>query len=181
MPGFPGYKPYLGVNHVLSTIGANSPLGDISIVGGILSRTNTAWTTTNLAKFFAFQVDIPCVAQKMAYICGTNSGNGDIGIYDLAGNRLVSSGSTAVVSGINVLDITDTALSPGTYLAAIAFDNTTVTVQRWVMSSSSIGGTSSIFGKMQMATAFTLPATATLAIPTDTGVVDITISATAVF
>jgi hypothetical protein len=50
----------------------------------------------------------------------TASGNMDVGIYDYAGTRLVSSGSTAQsgTSAFQDFDITDTLLGPGIFYLA---------------------------------------------------------------
>jgi len=124
---------------------------------------STTWPTANTARFFPFSVGEPCTAVKMFVVNGTvASGNLDLGIYDAAGTRLVSTGSTAQsgTSDLQLVDITDIALSPGViYYAALVMDGTTGTYYR--MDSSSSHGAKSL-GLLQMASAFPLPATATM-------------------
>src|SRR5262249_42739307 len=101
---------------------------------------------------------------QMSWQVGTQSGNYDIGIYDQAGNRLVSMGSTAVpVAGMAIANITDTTLKPGTYFLALNVDNVTATAFK----SATVGGvTLQVCGVQQQAVgAVTLPATATFANP----------------
>lgn len=90
-----------------------------------------AWPASNRALYFPFCVENTVTAYKMAFEVTTQSGNCDVGIYDSAGNRLVSAGSTAVaVAGIQIIDITDTVLTPGCYFMAMNVDNTTAAFVR---------------------------------------------------
>jgi len=100
----------------------------------------------------------------MAFIVSTQSGNCDVGIYDELGNRLVSSGSTAVgVAGIQVIDIADTALTPGVYFLAMNVDNTTALFNS---SSTPTGLQLQTCGMQQQALgSVTLPSSATFANP----------------
>lgn len=124
-----------------------------------------AWPAANLAIYTPVEVKAPCTAYQVAFNVGTQNGNCDVGIYDEMGNRLVSSGSTAVgAAGIQVIDITDTDLKPGVYFLAMNVDNTTATIMRLS------GGTSTpemqATGCQQQAVgAVTLPNPATFADP----------------
>lgn len=113
----------------------------------------------NTAIFVPFTVDEPVTAYKMSMATGnTASGNLDLGIYDLYGTRLVSSGSFAQAGvSINLADITDTLLNPGYYFMAGVADNLTAT---YLASATPIVPLSAL-GVMEMASAFPLPGTAT--------------------
>jgi hypothetical protein len=167
MPDFPA-------NTVRPNSTVISMCGDWSAAGQWFSNSNVsygsvAWTTANKATYLPFQVDRPMTIYQMAWENGaTIATNLDVGIYDVLGNQLVSSGSIAH-SGASVaqaVDITDTALLPGTYYAAMVFDGTTQTifgcaitaVQAQVMR---------VLGVQQQTSAFPLPATATFANPTN--------------
>jgi hypothetical protein len=96
------------------------------------------------------------------YNGATAANNIDVGIYDAAGTRLVSAGSTAQAgtSDLQLFDVTDTLLGPGLFYFAVSFDGTTGTVFRHVVSQN--------FGQalgvcQQTASAHPLPATATFA------------------
>ncbi len=121
------------------------------------NATSGAWPAANRALYIPFIVTMPIiVTQLWCYNGATASGNVDMGLYDRAGTRLVSIGSTAQ-SGTNVLqafDITDTTLWPGRFYIGVAMDNTTGTMFR-------IAGTARLWqaqGVAQQATAFVLPA-----------------------
>jgi len=126
---------------------------------------SAAWPAANRAIFVPFEVPIPLVATRMIWRNGSAvSGNVDAGIYDLAGNRLASIGSTAQ-SGTSTqqsVDLTDTLLRPGVYLMALALDNTTGTIARWGNPGVQMLEAA---GVRQMASAFPLPDPVTLAAP----------------
>jgi hypothetical protein len=62
-----------------------------------------------------------------------------VGIYDATLTRKASSGSTAVGSGGQVVDITDTELTAGRYYFAMAADNTTANFARDISYSAVLG------------------------------------------
>ena len=84
--------------------------------------------TASKALFYAFTVHAPVTVGHANILVGTQSGNVDLGIYDTAGNRLASTGSTACGDGSAVQTIALTAsitLIPGVvYWAAFCADNT---------------------------------------------------------
>ena len=129
---------------------------------------SAVYVAANRAIFFPFRIPHPLLVVKLFAANGTVvSGNIDVGIYDVAGTRLVSSGSTlqAGISAIQEFNIADTLLGPGLFYLAVAMDNVTGTLFR-----GSSGGTAPVplellvtQGMAQQATAFPLPATATFA------------------
>lgn len=122
-----------------------------------------AWPAANTAIFIPFSLTELMTALKITYLINAASGNVDAGIYSLGGTRIVSKGSTAAAgSGVwTTLDITDTILGPGTYYLAFAADNGTITLFRGRASTVP----SALIGVAEMASAFPLPATVTLATP----------------
>lgn len=122
------------------------------------------WPAANRALYCPVLVESVCVAQQMAVIVGVQSGNLDIGIYNEAGAQLVHAGSTAVgAAGVQVVNITDTTLTPGVYFLALNCDNTTATFNK---TSTGAAGAYSALGIQQQAVgAIALPATATFANP----------------
>jgi hypothetical protein len=140
--------------------------GDISQAGFYsaiaIGPTSAVWPTANLAIYMPFYLERPALAQKMAVQVAIQSGNCDVGIYDEKGNRLVSMGSTAVaVAGLQVFDIADTWLKPGTYFMAMCVDNITASFWRISTTSNALGR---MFGLQQQAVgAVTLPNPATFA------------------
>ncbi len=129
------------------------------------SPTSTTWLTANLAIYVPVRIATPLIAKQLFLWNGaTVSGNVDMGIYDVAGRRIVSAGSTAQAgtSVLQLFDITDTWLGRGLYYFGLAFDNTTATITRGAWSDARVGRT--VGGTVQQATAFPLPTTATFAV-----------------
>jgi hypothetical protein len=128
-----------------------------------MSTSDLAWPTANLAIYCPVLVPEPTIVTKMAVQIGSaTSGNLDLGVYDEAGVRLVSTGSTAVgsASTLQVEDVTDTLLTPGTYYLAIACDNTTARFLTGGFAAQSATGYAK--GLRQETSAMPLPSTATL-------------------
>lgn len=144
---------------------ANSLVQDAVAIAGTTFTAGGVWPAANRALYFPFIVDSVVTAYQMTFEVVTQSGNCDVGIYDERGNRLVSKGSTAVgAAGIQTIDITDTALSPGLYYMALNVDNITASFTR----SSSIQAVwLRVMGVQEQAVgAVTLPDPATFANPT---------------
>lgn len=123
------------------------------------------WIAVNVAVFIPFWITEAVVATKMYWQNGAAvAGNIDVGIYDEAGNALVTKGNTlqAGISNIQTVDITDTVLSRGNYYMAMSSDTSGVT-QKVVASTQ--GALAEIaFGFLEQATANPLPTpTATFA------------------
>lgn len=131
------------------------------LIGG--QPSSGAWPTANKAIFVPFVINTNCTVKKMFVVNGaTASGNLDIGIYNEDGTKLVSSGSTAQsgTNGLQVIDVTDTPLSPGAYYMALAMNGITGTMFKYTAGT---GAQMSQLGVYQQTTAFPLPATATFA------------------
>lgn len=127
---------------------------------------STAWPSANLAIFVPMLINEQCVAYKL--ICGaglTAEGNFDIGIFDADGRKLISSGATA--KGLNVvhtIDITDTPLGPGLYYMGMSADSADAYAMVTPAGTAPVPlQKSRLYGTLQMATAYPLPATATFA------------------
>lgn len=125
---------------------------------------NAVWPAANRALFVPFEVWSPMIAKKIAVLNGaTVAANVDLGIYNLSGTRLVSTGSQTRTgaSVIQVYDITDTLLSPGVYYMALASNSGTDTFLRFGLAALRL----QVAGVQQMASAFPLPASAVFANP----------------
>ena len=125
-----------------------------------------AWPSANLAIYVPVVIPRPVVVLKMGWINGvTASGNIDVGIYDVTGAKVVTAGSTAqgTTSVAQLVNTTDVQLvGPARYYLAMSMDNTTGTVGRNTLP---VSGTAMRgIGCAQEASAFALPATATLAV-----------------
>lgn len=138
------------------------PWDILGMVPGIDSFASETFSAADRAHFQWFRVPETCIVKQLWVANGaTASGNIDVGIYNPDGVRLVSSGSTAQ-SGTNTLqvfDVTDTTLTRGYYYIAVAMDNATGTLRR----NNASARNAKFQGSAIMASAFPLPATATLA------------------
>jgi hypothetical protein len=112
-----------------------------------------------------FELDRPMVVTRAWLFNGAsaNTGNWDVGIYTADGTRLVNMGTTAQAGGVSSVqqfDLTDTLLGRGAFYFAVACDSGSTTVYRCA------AGTANdwlLWGGLQQASAFVLPATATFA------------------
>lgn len=141
-----------------------SPLAPESL-GGVISATPTsgAWPSANRAIYVPFRTATELLVAQLWLLNGSANGNNfDIAVYDEAGNRRISSGSTAqgTVSTLQAVDVTDTLIAPGLYYLALAFNGTTSTTMNMTVSSAARG---QWLGVAQQASAFVLPATFMLA------------------
>jgi hypothetical protein len=122
---------------------------------------SSAWPTAALAMFYPTLIEQPLVVTQMTHVNGgTLAGNVDVGVYDRFGNLLVSKGGVAQAgaSTIQAHDLTDTLLAPGFYYRAIVFSLATATVER----ASPAALLLRAVGVKEMASAYPLPAVATL-------------------
>jgi len=126
---------------------------------------SSTWPVADLAVYVPVRIRRPVVVKKLALANGAAvSGNFDIGIYDAAGTRLVSTGATAQ-SGTNdlqVVDVTDLTLQTALYYFACVMDNTTGAVDCHNPGAVASAGWGVL--TQQLAASGTLPATATWAI-----------------
>ncbi len=132
--------------------------------GGAAVAASAVWPTANSALFVPFCVRQPRLVQRLWWYNGaTASGNVDCGIYSADGTLLVSAGSTAqgTINVLQSVDITDTLIGPGQFYMALVMDNITGTMFR--ATSNSGARIIRLLGTAMMATAFPLPAVATLA------------------
>ena len=146
-------------------VGTNN-LNSVGIYGAGTSSASGGWPQSNRAIFVPFRLTSPFSVSTMWWENGaTATGNVDIGIYTEDGTRLVSSGSTAQ-TGTNTtqsVTVTTTQLGPGLFYLALALSSSSGTIFR-----NTGGGIQNqrVMGLAQQASAFPLPATATLAVMT---------------
>lgn len=136
-------------------------VGD-AVVGGGGSLASAVWPAANRAIFIPFSlVESHTYVRACLANGATLSGNFDIGVYDLDGNRLFSTGTQAQAGTANVIRaITiNWLINPGVYYLALAIDNVTATVISTGTGATNLRGV----GAKQMTSGFVLPATATFA------------------
>ena len=120
-----------------------------------------AWPTSDLAIFVPVAVPRRVVVTKLFAAISTASGNVDIGVYDPAGVRLISTGTTTAATSLTV-NTTDTTLGPGLYYLAMVANNTTVQLQRLNPTAPILTACGLL--TQQLGAGAALPATATMAV-----------------
>lgn len=121
-----------------------------------------AWPGANRGLYIPIGLPVNQRLKSMSCYCAvTNSANFDLGLYDAAGNRLASLGSTALSVGVNTWTPPNpTLLLAGTsYFVAMAAASTSSTFARITPNTSPLRAG----GFAQQASALALPATATFA------------------
>lgn len=149
---------------VISTMDMESAGYPITQISGIFNTATLAWPAANLAMYIPFTIANTITAVKMFWINGATVGTDsiDVGIYDSEQNRLVSIGPT-LTSGANavqIVDITDTTLQPGTYYFGFSMSGTT---DRFIFASSG-APIPRLAGVYEQTSAGTLPNPATFAV-----------------
>ena len=137
---------------------------DMAGMGASAPSDAAVWPTANLALYVPFYVPETIIIKRVFWSNGsTVSGNVDMGIYDDAGTRIASTGSTAQ-SGTTAPQTVALAatLTAGMYYLGLAMDNISGRITR------ATGGTGGIgilvaTGMVQEASAFPLPNPATFA------------------
>lgn len=125
------------------------------------SNVSVAWPSANRALFIPFVISRPWRATQAVVGCGTTAGgNFDVGIYDYAGNLLTSSGGIARAASSEVVAaFADVDLGEGLYYMAMAVSTTNT----MMASAPAQAGLLKCCGVKEMASAYTLPSTATFA------------------
>lgn len=122
---------------------------------GQAAPAGAAWPLANLAIGVPFEVTEQCIAYEVFWATGTGTGgNADVGIYDTAGNRLASTGTTARGSASSWVNTnwTDYTLEVGQYYLAMAANG----VETYVSWAPAAGGCESM-GVVEATSSFVLP------------------------
>jgi hypothetical protein len=121
------------------------------------------WPSANLAIFVPVRVPSRVVVVKLWFgSFTTGTGNVDMGVYDTSGVAVISATNAAKGTSDNeqVFDVTDTTLGPGYYYVALSSDSGTDTFYRYSIAAP----IPAALGIMTQTSAYTLPATATMAV-----------------
>lgn len=162
-----GLIPNLSDPRLITPASFNSLGSVLGAANAAPTLVGTTWPTANLAIFVPFFLaKTETVRKCFTYNGAAVSGNVDIGIYrdDGAGSidRLVSNGGTAQ-SGTSQLQaltlVQQLDLAQGQYYLAVSCDNAVATMAYWTVSTAYWQAV----GMAQMAAAYPLPKTATLA------------------
>lgn len=134
-----------------------------------LSGGPPVWQAANTAVYIPFELDQAATLIQMHVVIAASAGNIDVGVYDSAGTLKVTMGTTAMGAvGVQTFNVADTPLAKGRYFAAVACSNgATATLATYVQESV---GAAVAAGYKKQITAFPLPASATYASPTASGI-----------
>lgn len=148
--------PHGGIH--ITSLSYNSAGGN----GGVTVGASAVWPVANTAIYVPFRIGEPILVRKLFWTNGSAvAGNVDCGIYDAAGTRIISTGSTAqaTTNTVQAVNITDTMLGAGVFYLALALSDGAATVFR---DNPSIQ-VCRILGLLEETSALPLPATATFA------------------
>ncbi len=158
MSDFPSAADY---SHSIISIFTEDCIGLELLTAGSGFST-AAWPSANAAILIPFTVAIPTIITQIFWLVGTSgTDNIDVGIYDSQGNKIISTGSTALsgTSANQIVDITDTTLQKGLYYIAVVMNGTTNTLSAMTP----VAGLCRTMGIYSVATSFPLPSTITFA------------------
>lgn len=133
-----------------------------------------AWGTANRAVYVPIVVPDRVVVRGLWCSTGsTGTGNVDMGLYDVSGAAVISGTGQAKAASATelVFDVTDTAVGPGSYYIAMSSDSATDTFYTHGLTSTAPVATA--YGVLTEASAYPLPATATMALNQSNTVVPI--------
>lgn len=140
-----------------------------AITAAVLNAvTASVWGAANKAYYYPFTLyDWATVYQFLLFVGSSSAGNVDIGIFDSQGNKVISTGSTAMSATANTIqeiNVTDTVLAPGEYFIGVSRDTTSGNVMATGVADELA---LSQFAVYEEASAFPLPTTATMVKCTD--------------
>lgn len=142
----------------LSTVGSDPAIAALAGAGA-------ATYAANAACLVPMKAPRAISIGKLVWIAGAQSGNYDIGLYDAAGTRLWSKGSTASPAAGTITETVSPAVAlpkGAKFYAAIAFDNATAQIRGITLSSAE--QTKTLTGaptSLTVSASFPLPATIT--------------------
>ena len=136
----------------------------------IMWMTGVASTWANGASVGCFQqikVSRRTTPTKLVWICTTQSGNYDVGIYNSAGTKIWSKGGTACpAAGVITETVSGVIMDKGqTYWVGFSFDNTSAALRCWTTISTSGGAPTDSQGNplcTQVASQYPMQSTVTI-------------------
>lgn len=144
----------------ISSLGRFSGQHMIQAFDTTVASSTAVWPSANRAFYMPVYLPSPFTVARFWVQNGSNAtGNCDVGLYSEAGDKLVSTGSTARAGATQAqyIGVTDARFGPGTYYLALALDTTAGSVGR-------LAGTiptMRLGGIFQQDTAFALPSSMT--------------------
>lgn len=136
MSDFPSSSFSLARTSIVST-GLQSPAGDANL-NSVLNGSSGTWPAANRAIYIPVGIERSVVVDRMGVYNGSAvAGTVDIGVYSQFGVKIVSTGATtqAGTSAVQVIDVTNTTLAPGTYYLALLLSSASGTTIRTTLNS----------------------------------------------
>lgn len=146
------------------SVGVITPWSPESIGAALMSTGTTGapavagWPSANRAIYIPFELASAVTVTAGIYYSNSATGNYDIGVYKADGTKVVTKGSTALATGWQVADVTDTLVQPGRYYMAFVLSSTQSFYS--VAPAVAIGAS---MGAKQQSSALPLPSIATFA------------------
>lgn len=133
-----------------------------------IAPASTTFPTANKVIYVPIVVpELITVNQMKCWNGAAVSGNIAMGVYDISGNRLINTGTTAhaTVSDWQIINVTDTVLYPDLYFLALTCSNTTSAFACWTVGNSGIAQVAESIGlRFETPGVFGLPTTATFSV-----------------
>lgn len=150
--------PFESISHAHYTV---STMSRVQPTRGVTTSTPTsnAWPLANLAIYVPIYFNEACTIYQVGTGAGaTAGGNFDIGLYQMDGTKIQTTGTSArTASAWNPVDWTDLDVAPGWYYAAMSADGT----NNYGATVPSAGLLEAV-GVCEQTSAFVLPSPATL-------------------
>ena len=148
--------PYESLTYRHYSISMHDQLGSLYSNGAPSSQ---AWPLANLALYIPIYINEPCTIYEVGIGAGaTAGGNFDIGLYQMDGTKLQSTGTQARTNSVwNAVNWTDLDVQPGWYYAAMSADGTNN-----YCANAPAAGIAESLGIVEQTSAFTLPSPATI-------------------
>lgn len=133
---------------------------DMTVAGSQTLIASAVWPSANRAIFVPMAIPVSATIVSLSFAATAATDNYDLGLYDASLNKVQSSGSTGLSTGVVTLSLTAPyrVNAGGLIFAALAISGTTGSVFRY---SGGAVGQLIAAGICQQATALPLPSTAT--------------------
>lgn len=161
--------------HILSVGSFSNAFNTVRfVVPSSIYTASRAWATNNVALYMPVHMPAGFTVARFLVANGTNlTGTVDIGLYNIEGTRLLSTGNTARAgaSAVQYVDVTNTYFPAGHYYLALVASSTTGTYGAIVLDGTIGSAEARTFGALQEALgSAVLPATMAPAAYADTDV-----------
>lgn len=150
VPSVLGGAPY--DYNAIGTASPDTTIGSFANATRATLQTSAAWPLAKLVAYYPFSIAMPFTVKLIYWENGTTPvGNIEVGVYDEAGNRKITSTSTAAGTTAAIQTVTPTAVTlngPARYYYAVTCDNVGGSYTLAMAASASVAGTTASLGVM---------------------------------